>query len=81
MSLSVERADAHTGCSNSTSFAIFKLTYIYPCITVAAVMLSFVLGFYNVYRIAHSQNKHLDCVTDMAVFLPCKSIQLVISNK
>lgn len=81
ISLSVVWAEAYTGYSNSASFAIFTLTYIYPCITVAAVMLSFVLGFYNVYRVALSQNKQLGCVTNMAVFLPCKSIQLVISNK
>lgn len=82
----VVRPEAHTGYSNSASFAIFTLTYIYPCITVAALMLLFVLGFYNVYRIALGQNKQLGCVTDMAFFLllfflPCKSIQLVISNK
>lgn len=81
ISLSVVGAEAHTGYSNSASFAIFTLTYIYPCVTVAAVMLLFVLGFYNVYRIALSQNKQLGCVANLAVFLPCKSIQLVISNK
>lgn len=85
ISLSVVSAEAWTGFSNSTSFAILTLTYIYPCSTVAAVMLSFVLGFYNVYRIALSQNKQLGCVTNVAAFLPRKSVQLngcvVISNK
>lgn len=81
ISLSVVWAEAHTQYSYFASFAIFTLTHIYPCITVAAVMLSFVLGFYNVYRVALSQNKQLGCVTNMAVFLPCKSMQLVISNK
>lgn len=71
-SLSAVGAEAHTGYSNSTSFAIFTLTHIYPCITVAAVMFLFVLGFYNVYRIALSQNKQLGSVTNMAVFPPCK---------
>lgn len=80
-SLSVVQAEPHTGYNYSASFAIFTLTYIYPCITVAAVMLSFVLGFYNVYRVALSQNKQLCCVTNMAIFLPCKSTRLVISNK
>ncbi len=37
---SVVWPEAHTGYSYSASSAIF-----YPCITVAAVMLSFVLGF------------------------------------
>lgn len=78
ISLSVVWAEPHTGYSNSASFAIFTLTYIYPA---AAVMLSFVLGFFNVCRVALSQNKQLGCVTNMAAFLPCKSIQLVISNK
>lgn len=79
--LSVVWPEALTGYGNSASFAIFTLTYIYPCITAMVVMLSFVLGFYNIYGIAHSQNKQLGRVTNMPVFFPCKSIQLVISNK
>lgn len=38
-------------------------------------------GFYNVDRKARSQNKQPGCVTNSAPFLPCKSVQLVISNK